>query len=160
MLGFDQAVESTSGKIGKLLDAHSGGENGSNGWKNWDVHKDPTKNVEDYSIDCVYLTAEADETLETLEAGTMYVIGGVVDRNRLPGVCAERAKELNIIQKRLPIKENITFMKRSVLTIVHVFEILLAIRNGKTWTEALLSVLPSRANAVAKGKNSKTNENN
>jgi Trm5-related predicted tRNA methylase len=56
----------------------------------------------------VYLTAEADETLETLEAGTMYVIGGVVDRNRLPGVCAERAKQLNIVQKRLPIKENIT----------------------------------------------------
>lgn len=47
------------------------------------------------------------------------------------------------------------FMKRSVLTIVHVFEILLAIRNGNSWTEALLSVLPSRANAVAKGKNSK-----
>lgn len=124
MLGFDQAVESTSGKIGKLLDAHSGGENGSNGWKKWDVHKDPTKKVEDYSSNCkfsfnslpfqrpftsgVYLTAEADETLETLEAGTMYVIGGVVDRNRLPGVCAERAKKLNIVQKRLPIKENIT----------------------------------------------------
>jgi len=38
----------------------------------------------------------------------MYVIGGVVDRNRLPGVCAERAKKLGITQKRLPIKENIT----------------------------------------------------
>lgn len=123
MLGFDQAVESTSGKIAKLLDAHSGGENGSNGWKNWDVHKDPTKKVEDYSNKCkfllpiypkdlfqsgIYLTAEADETLETLEPGTMYVIGGVVDRNRLPGVCAERAKKLGITQKRLPIKENIT----------------------------------------------------
>jgi len=156
MLGFDQAVESTSGKIAKLLDAHSGGENGSNGWKNWDVHKDPTKKVEDYSNKCIYLTAEADETLETLEPGTMYVIGGVVDRNRLPGVCAERAKKLGIKQKRLPIKENITFMKRSVLTIVHVCEILLAIRNGKSWTEALLSVLPSRVNAVAKRKNPKS----
>jgi len=156
MLGFDQAVESTSGKIAKLLDAHSGGENGSNGWKNWDVHKDPTKKVEDYSNKCIYLTAEADETLETLEPGTMYVIGGVVDRNRLPGVCAERAKKLGIKQKRLPIKENITFLKRSVLTIVHVCEILLAIRNGKSWTEALLSVLPSRVNAVAKRKNLKS----
>jgi len=55
MLGFDQAVESTSGKIAKLLDAHSGGENGSNGWKNWDVHKDPTKKVEDYSKKCKFL---------------------------------------------------------------------------------------------------------
>jgi len=108
MLGFDQATESTSGKIEKLLDAHSGGENGSNGWKNWDVHKDPTKKVEDYSSNCVYLTAEADETLETLEPGTMYIIGGVVDRNRLPGACARRAQKLRIVQKRLPIKENIT----------------------------------------------------
>jgi len=47
-------------------------------------------------------------------------------------------------------------LKRSVLTIVHVCEILLAIRNGKSWTEALLSVLPSRVNAVAKRKNPKS----
>ncbi|CAG5105327.1 Oidioi.mRNA.OKI2018_I69.chr1.g2030.t2.cds [Oikopleura dioica] len=128
---FDEAFESTSGKLGKLLDAHAGGENGSNGWKNWDVHKDPTKKVEDYMSNCVYLTAEAEETLETIEPGTMYIIGGVVDRNRLPGVCAERAKKLGIVQKRLPITENINFSKRTVLTIVHVFEILLAFRNGK-----------------------------
>ena len=55
----------------------------------------------------MYLTAEAEETLETIEPGTMYIIGGVVDRNRLPGVCAERAKKLGIVQKRLPITENI-----------------------------------------------------
>ena len=51
-------------------------------------------------------------------------------------------------------------MKRSVLTIVHVFEILLAVRNGKSWTDAFLSVLPSRANAVAIAKNSETTYTN
>ena len=56
----------------------------------------------------VYLTAEADETLETFEPGVVYIIGGVVDRNRLPGIVADHAKKLDIPQKKLPIKEHIS----------------------------------------------------
>ena len=54
------------------------------------------------------MTAEAEETLETVEKGVIYIIGGIVDRNRMPGICDNRAKELGITRKRLPIKENIT----------------------------------------------------
>ena len=53
------------------------------------------------------MTAEAEESLEKIEPGMMYVIGGIVDRNRLPGVCAERAKKLNILQKKLPLLEHV-----------------------------------------------------
>lgn len=56
----------------------------------------------------MYLTAEAEDSIEELEPGVMYIIGGVVDRNRLPGICAEHAKVLNIPQKKLPLKEHIT----------------------------------------------------
>ena len=56
----------------------------------------------------MYLTAEADEVLDEVEMGVLYVIGALVDRNRLPGVCQKRAESLNIKQRRLPIRENIT----------------------------------------------------
>jgi len=36
------------------------------------------------------LTAEAEDVLEEIEVGVVYVIGALVDRNRLPGVCHER----------------------------------------------------------------------
>ena len=45
---------------------------------------------------CVYLTAEAEETLDTVSPGVVYIIGGLVDRNRLPGVCSARAKSLGL----------------------------------------------------------------
>ena len=76
------------------------------GIDNWKIHKE--KEIQNYSGKCVYLTAEAEETLETVEKGVIYIIGGIVDRNRMPGICDNRAKELGIIRKRLPIKENIT----------------------------------------------------
>ena len=76
------------------------------GIDNWKLHKE--NEIRDFSGKCVYLTAEAEETLESVEKGIIYIIGGIVDRNRMPGICDNRAKELGIIRKRLPIKENIT----------------------------------------------------
>ena len=74
----------------------------------------------------------------------MYIIGGIVDRNRLPGLCAQRAKELNIPQRRLPIKENIKFASRCVLTVPHVYQLLLKRGQGQTWKEALKSTLSKK----------------
>ena len=81
------------------------------GLQNWDgVHMDQV--VDKYSHRAIYLTAEADEILERVEPGVVYIIGGIVDRNRLPGRCHERAQELKIPQRRLPIKENIQVTDR------------------------------------------------
>ena len=90
------------------------------------------------------MTAEADEVINEVEPGVVYVIGGMVDRNRLPGICHERAKKMNLKTKRIPIRENIKFNARCVLTVNHVFEILLNRMNGKSWQKSLLSVLPNR----------------
>lgn len=42
------------------------------------AEKTPTYKPEDI----IYLTADTDDTLEVLETGKVYVIGGIVDRNR------------------------------------------------------------------------------
>ena len=71
----------------KMMDIHAAG------WDVWDLHKN--SKLEDLE-NCVYLTAEAEETLDAVSPGVVYVIGGLVDRNRLPGVCSERAKSLGM----------------------------------------------------------------
>jgi len=56
-------------------------------WKNW---KKIVITEEPYKIDeaereagrMVYLSADADETLEELEEGTTYIVGGIIDKNR------------------------------------------------------------------------------
>lgn len=39
----------------------------------------------------VYLTADAAEELQELDLGKVYIIGGLVDRNRYKNVCLEKA---------------------------------------------------------------------
>jgi hypothetical protein len=54
-----------------------------------------------------------------LQPEEVYVIGGIVDRNRFKGLCFERAKELGIKHGQLPISENIKLKSRKVLTVNH-----------------------------------------
>ena len=53
------------------------------GYDRWDIkfeEKDYTELFD--KSDIVYLTAESDNTLETLEPNKVYIIGGLVDRNQ------------------------------------------------------------------------------
>jgi tRNA (guanine9-N1)-methyltransferase len=107
-----------------------------------------------YSIDIdpskkqlVYLTSDGDETLATLSPDEAYIIGGIVDRNRLKGITYQKAKQQGIRTARLPIKEYLSLSATHVLTVNHVFEILLAFSVCKDWAEALQQVLPKRKEA-------------
>ena len=78
----------------KMMDIHAAG------WDVWDLHKNSSlESLEN----CVYLTAEAEETLDVISPGVIYVIGGLVDRNRLPGVCSKRAKSLGLKGAGFPL---------------------------------------------------------
>lgn len=50
----------------------------------------------------VYLTADAEETITELDPNCAYILGGIVDRNRLKGVTYEKAKrqKVNIYEVR------------------------------------------------------------
>lgn len=93
----------------------------------------------------VYLTADTDEVLESLDSGYTYIIGGIVDKNRHKSICINKAKELGLKVGRLPIDKFIKINGRQVLATSHVFEICCKwFENEKDWGKAFNEVLPPR----------------
>ena len=93
----------------------------------------------------IYLSSEATEVLHDLDPENyIYVIGGFVDHNRHKGLTHRLATERGIRTAQLPIGDYIQIETRKVLTINHVFEILLEKYRGLSWQEAFLKVLPQR----------------
>lgn len=92
----------------------------------------------------IYLTPDSELVLESIEPDHTYVIGGIVDKNRFKGKTLESATELNIKTARLPVPEYIDLKTSPVLTIYHVFEILLKYKDCHDWKEALESFVPKR----------------
>ncbi|CAB9524895.1 tRNA methyltransferase 10 homolog A [Seminavis robusta] len=105
--------------------------------------------------DIVYLTSDSETVIEELDNSKIYVIGGIVDRNRLPRMAIDRAEKLGLATARLPLEHHLKKMQGTkVLTCNHVFEILLKYReHGNDWEKALLEVLPSRKDIAVKNEN-------
>jgi tRNA (guanine9-N1)-methyltransferase len=99
----------------------------------------------------VYLTSDSENILETLEDDKVYIIGGIVDRNRLKRAAIDRAEQLGIATAKLPITDYLSMVTTQVLTCNHVFEILVKYReHGNDWKKAFLDVLPVRKDAIPK----------
>lgn len=96
----------------------------------------------------VYLTADTDDAIETLEPGMTYVIGGIVDRNRYKNLCAKKAEVLGLPMRRLPIDPQFlggqSMNSRKVLTVNQVFAILVGWLETRDWSAALQRGLPTR----------------
>ncbi|GJJ73320.1 tRNA (guanine9-N1)-methyltransferase [Entomortierella parvispora] len=92
----------------------------------------------------VYLSADSPNTITQLDPGTCYVMGGIVDKNRYPFLCQNKAEALGIETAQLPIGEYIQMSSRRVLTVNQVFEILLHFIECNDWKEAFLKVIPQR----------------
>jgi tRNA (guanine9-N1)-methyltransferase len=97
----------------------------------------------------VYLTSDSELTLTELENDKIYVIGGIVDRNRLKGVALDRATALGVATAKLPIDQYLKQMPSTrVLTCNHVYALLLKYKeNGGDWKKAFMDVLPQRKEA-------------
>eukprot|EP00929_Paragymnodinium_shiwhaense_P003393 TRINITY_DN103884_c0_g1_i1.p1 TRINITY_DN103884_c0_g1~~TRINITY_DN103884_c0_g1_i1.p1 ORF type:complete len:480 (+),score=60.14 TRINITY_DN103884_c0_g1_i1:50-1489(+) len=107
----------------------------------------------------VYLTADADETLTTFEPGKTYIIGGIVDRNRLKNCTRQKADHYKIPCAKLPIDEHASgdFGSFSrVLTVNQVTDIVLKYQSTGSWREAIDAVMPKRR--VASGQQQETKE--
>jgi len=93
----------------------------------------------------VYLTSDSENVLDHLDDSKIYIIGGIVDRNRLKRATISKADTWGLTTAKLPITDYFKFVTTKVLTCNHVFEILLKYRElGNDWKKAMLDVLPLR----------------
>uniref|UniRef100_A0A0V0G9J6 tRNA (guanine(9)-N(1))-methyltransferase n=1 Tax=Triatoma dimidiata TaxID=72491 RepID=A0A0V0G9J6_TRIDM len=138
-------VTNFCGKSKEIMQKHDG-------YHNWDVHF-WTENYLDIfnKEELIYLTSDSDNVIENVDESNVYIIGALVDHNYHKGICLKKAEEQGIKHGRLPISEFLEMKSRKVLTVDHVYTILVNVAsNGMPWKEAFLKVIPQRKGASAK----------
>ncbi|XP_063853887.1 tRNA methyltransferase 10 homolog A-like [Scylla paramamosain] len=121
------------------------------GYENWDVNFQSQHYRDIFAKpDIVYLTSESANTLTEIDETKAYVIGGLVDYNRLKGHCLGLAEREGVATARLPLSDYLDMKSRKVLTIDQVFQVLVGVVEGCGWKEVLLSTLPLRKGARGK----------
>ncbi len=94
-------------------------------FENWPVtiHSDSSYLDHYVKQDLVYLTADSENTVDVLDPNKAYIIGGIVDRNRYKNLTLDKANKDGIAHARLPINHFIQLKGSTILTVNHVFEI-------------------------------------
>ncbi|XP_040248689.1 tRNA (guanine(9)-N1)-methyltransferase isoform X2 [Aegilops tauschii subsp. strangulata] len=95
------------------------------GFDKWIIEKEAKSYLEAFA-DCkenlVYLTADAETVLDDLDMSKIYIIGGLVDRNRWKGITQKKAVDQGIQSAKLPIGNYLKMSSSQVLTVNQVFE--------------------------------------
>lgn len=90
----------------------------------------------------VYLSPDAEDELSEIDPEAAYIIGGLVDRTVIKNASLDRANELHIPAKKLPI---LAFMKnRKCLNLDHVVMILSKFKETGDWKVAFDYGAPKR----------------
>ena len=142
-LQFHLSSYSATSAVGEQLGAIQGSDT-------WPVTRHATSFLDAYEASqLVYLSADATVPLGELDSGKVYVIGGLVDRNRHKGLVQRRALTAGIATARLPLEEHLEIDAevRRVLAVNHCFEMLMHRARGFEWADAMLRAMPSRLGA-------------
>lgn len=114
-------------------------------YQQWDIHIKTEPYIDLFTKeDVVYLTSDSPNVLSEVDESKVYIIGGLVDHNHHKGFCFQQAVERGVAHAQLPITEFVKLNSRKVLTVNHVFEILLRFNESKDWKESFYHVLPAR----------------
>jgi len=93
----------------------------------------------------IYLTGDSENEIDNLEQNKVYIIGGLVDRNKLKLITYNKANEMGISHAKLPIGDFINLKTSKILATNHVFSILAYYTNKKAdWKESFTSIIPKR----------------
>eukprot|EP00892_Ulva_mutabilis_P006710 jgi/Ulvmu1/4410/UM002_0135.1 len=92
----------------------------------------------------VYLTADAEDEIETLDPKCYYIVGGLVDRNKLKRICFNRANEHGIRTARLPLDSCLALAGSKVLTVNQVVLIIVHYWVTRDWSKACHIAVPER----------------
>jgi tRNA (guanine9-N1)-methyltransferase len=117
---------------------------GSDNWRVVREEKPYIEAFQDRKEDLVYLTADSENVIETFDPKKIYIIGGIVDRNRHKNLCQNKAEQQGIQTAQLPIQQHIKLVTSCVLTVNQVFDIYLKFRELEDWDKALRAVIPAR----------------
>lgn len=80
---------------------------GAGSWKANKREEDLTKVFADRRHDIVFLSPDAEDTLWELQKGTVYVIGGLIDKSVQKNLALDRARNLGFRCVRLPVSEHV-----------------------------------------------------
>ncbi|KAL7130466.1 hypothetical protein ABFS83_13G136300 [Erythranthe nasuta] len=124
------------------------------GYDKWVMEKEDGSYIEafqDQKEKLVYLTADSENVLDELDPKAIYIIGGLVDRNRWKGITMKKAEEQGIKTAKLPIGTYLKMSSSQVLTVNQVVEILLKYLETRDWKDAFFQVIPQRKRCEAEG---------
>ncbi|KAJ6741433.1 TRNA (GUANINE-9-) METHYLTRANSFERASE [Salix viminalis] len=117
------------------------------GFDKWIIEKESQSYIDalqDQKENLVYLTADSETVLDELDLKKIYIIGGLVDRNRWKGITMKKANEQGIQTAKLPIGSYLKMSSSQVLTVNQVVEILLKFVETKDWKASFFQVIPQR----------------
>ncbi|XP_034697003.1 tRNA (guanine(9)-N1)-methyltransferase [Vitis riparia] len=117
------------------------------GFDKWIIEKENQSYIEalqDEKHNLVYLTADSETILDELDPKKIYIVGGLVDRNRWKGITMKKAQEQGIQTAKLPIGNYLKMSSSQVLTVNQVIEILLKFLETKDWKDSFFQVIPQR----------------
>ena len=93
------------------------------GFDKWIIEKEKQSYIQAFSErkdNLVYLTADSETVLHEFDPSEVYIVGGLVDRNRWKGITMKKAEEQGIRTAKLPIG---TYMKMSSSQVCYCFSI-------------------------------------
>ncbi|XP_047338342.1 tRNA (guanine(9)-N1)-methyltransferase [Impatiens glandulifera] len=117
------------------------------GYDKWIIEKENRSYIEtfkDRKGDLVYLTADSETVLDVLDPTKIYIVGGLVDRNRWKGITMKKAVEQGIQTAKLPIGNYLKMCSSQVLTVNQVMEILLNFVETRDWKASFFHAIPQR----------------
>jgi tRNA (guanine9-N1)-methyltransferase len=101
--------------------------------------------LKEVETNTIYLTGYSENTISTLEDDKIYIIGGLIDRNKLKNITLDKSKELGISNAKLPLGDCIKLKTSKILAINHVFEILSSYHSKtNNWIESFNEIIPER----------------
>ena len=122
----------------------------SPGYKNWAVRHEEGSYLDalaERKGDLVYLTADSEHELTEFKPNEVYIIGGIVDKNRHKNLTLNKANEQGIRHARLPIRDHLKMTGTHILTVNQALDIVLAQLELKDWDKAMERAVPVRKQA-------------
>lgn len=112
---------------------------------NWPLEMHSESYLEKFTKDdLVYLTADSENELDIFDTNRVYIIGGLVDHNRLKMITHNKAMEQGIKTTKLPILKYVKLERSTVLTVNHVAELIIKYHETGDWQVSINNAIPPR----------------